>query len=619
MSEQKKSNKTAVRLIETFMLAFVTTIIMSLCTFGASAKEYTYTVGDGAVYNVKVGDVVNLIIPNSASQMSAYAYYWFPSAGEDDLDVEKSSQSSMATFTFKRGGTVKVPCGLNGTIINYIPQTRYDSFTNSYYTYYLTNSYSQNYDYTITFNVSDNRPPQITSQPVNVIAAEGKKCTVNFEVYSYLKPLTYTWYYAEKGTKTFKKAKTTKSGKYTVTMDKTKNGRKLYCIVTDSKGQRTKTDTVTIKMADKVKIKKQPESKTVVIGNKTNISLKATGTGKLTYTWYYADKGSNKFSKSSVKTSYYSPTATKDLNGRRVYCVVKDAYGQSVKSNTVKITLSKKVGITKQPTSVTVRKGSTASVKVNAYSGNKPLKYRWYYANKGSDKFKKSSVTDATYSIKMNEKLSGRRVYCVVVDSKGNKVKSKTATLKMAAQVKITSQPKNKIVATGNEATIKCKATGTGKLTYTWYMKYPDSDKFEKNTDYKGNTFKMLINADNNGTKVYCVIKDTYGQKVKSKVVTLKMAAPIVIKNTYVKTNSLGQVVSQTVEAEGEGKLTYTWYRCYSSETQYTAVKNNNHKTLTIIDNDRYNTPIFVYCEVSDNYGQMEKTGLEIFNFKATL
>ena len=49
------------------------------------------------------------------------------------------------------------------------------------------------------------------------------------------------------------------------------------------------------------------------------------------------------------------------------------------------------VKITTQPKNVTVGYGETAKVSVKA-SGD-GLTYLWYYANKGSDTFKKSSVT----------------------------------------------------------------------------------------------------------------------------------------------------------------------------------------------------------------------------------
>lgn len=109
MNTQNETKKLSVSFVKPLLLTFVTMVIMSLFTFGASAKEYTYTVTNGAVYNVKAGDVVNLIIPDSASGMAAYAYYWYAGADEETLSVEKDSKSSLATFTFKRGGEIRVP------------------------------------------------------------------------------------------------------------------------------------------------------------------------------------------------------------------------------------------------------------------------------------------------------------------------------------------------------------------------------------------------------------------------------------------------------------------------------------------------------------------------------
>ena len=51
---------------------------------------------------------------------------------------------------------------------------------------------------------------------------------------------------------------------------------------------------------------------------------------------YYAKKGSSKFKKvSSAKTATYSLKMTSSTDGRKVYCVVTDKYGVSVKSKTV--------------------------------------------------------------------------------------------------------------------------------------------------------------------------------------------------------------------------------------------------------------------------------------------
>ena len=55
----------------------------------------------------------------------------------------------------------------------------------------------------------------------------------------------------------------------------------------------------------------------------------------------------------------------------------------------------------------------------------------YYGKNKGSDKFVKSSITDATYTVKMAKKVDGRQAYCVVKDKYGKTAKSDVITLKM--------------------------------------------------------------------------------------------------------------------------------------------------------------------------------------------
>ena len=133
------------------------------------------------------------------------------------------------------------------------------------------------------------------------------------------------------------------------------------------------------------------------------------------------------FTKSSTTSATYSTTMTSARSGRQVYCVVKDQYGNSVKTNTV--TLKAKVAITTQPTSKTVAKNATVSTTVKATGLG--LKYSWYYKDAGTSTFIKSTTTSATYSTTMNSARNGRQVYCVITDKYGNTVQSDVVTLKM--------------------------------------------------------------------------------------------------------------------------------------------------------------------------------------------
>ena len=115
--------------------------------------------------------------------------------------------------------------------------------------------------------------------------------------------------------------------------------------------------------------------------------------------------------------------------GRQLYCVVTDAYGNSVTTNTVTIDMIPTLAITKQPESVKVAEGALANVKVEA--SGEGLKYAWWIAAAGSTSFSKSSVTAASYSVAMNASRAGRQLYCVITDASGNSVKSNTVTIDM--------------------------------------------------------------------------------------------------------------------------------------------------------------------------------------------
>ncbi len=73
------------------------------------------------------------------------------------------------------------------------------------------------------------------------------------------------------------------------------------------------------------------------------------------------------FPKSSITGPVYSVTLTSARNGNQLYCVVTDKYGQTARSNTVKMTVAAQApAFTAQPVNYTGAVGSTASVTAAA-------------------------------------------------------------------------------------------------------------------------------------------------------------------------------------------------------------------------------------------------------------
>ena len=235
--------------------------------------------------------------------------------------------------------------------------------------------------------------------------------------------LTYKWYIKNEGQSKYSRSSIT-GATYSCKMSEKAKNRRVTCIITDQYGNEVQTKTVLFREA--ASIVTEPKTTYGKQGATVNVEIEASGDG-LTYQWYLKNANGNKYTKSTIKDDTYTVEMSKKVDGRRIRCVVKDKYGNKVETKTVLLRMA--ATITSQPKSVTVKKGATAEATVKAVGTD--LTYQWYIKNKGSDKFVKSSITDATYTVKMAKKVDGRQAYCVVKDKYGKTAKSDVITLKM--------------------------------------------------------------------------------------------------------------------------------------------------------------------------------------------
>ncbi|MBE6038548.1 MAG: hypothetical protein E7218_05015 [Anaerofustis stercorihominis] len=436
----------------------------------------------------------------------------------------------------------------------------------------------------------------ITSQPKDVMVAKGEMARASVKATG--ENLRYRWYYAESGSDTFSMSTSFTGNTYSVAMNDARNGRRVYCVVTDKYGVSAKSDTVTLSMKGGVAITTQPKDVTVAAGATAKVTLTATGEG-LTYKWYFKNAGSSKFSYTSSFTgNSYSVKMDESRSGRQVYCVVTDKYGNSVQSATATLSMSSAVAITTQPKDVTVAKGTTAKVTLTATGEG--LTYKWYFKNAGSSKFSyTSSFTGNSYSVKMDASRSGRQVYCVVTDKYGNSVQSATATLSMSG-VTITAQPMNVTVVKGATAKVTVGATGEG-LTYKWYFKNAGASKFSYTSSFTGNSYSVKMDASRSGRQVYCVVADEYGLLLLLLLSTLSMSGVTITAQPMNVTVVKGATAKVTVGATGEG-LTYKWYfkNAGASKFSYTSSFTGNSYSVKM---DASRNGRQVYCVVTDKYG----------------
>ena len=460
--------------------------------------------------------------------------------------------------------------------------------------------YYGSYYQTMTY-IDPSTAVKITQQPKNVVVANG--ATAKLTVKATGDGLSYAWFYAKKFATTFTQSGNQTSNVLSLKMSSGWDGARFYCVITDMYGNSVTTDTVQLIMGNVATIKTQPKTAVAPNGKTAKITLKASGDG-LKYTWYYAKKGATKYTKSGNQTTnVLSIKMSAGWHGAQFYCVVTDKYGNSVKTNAVKMYMGNPAAIKTQPKSTAVVSGKTAKITVKA-SGD-GLKYTWYYAKKGATKYTKSgNQTTNVLSLKMSSSWNGAKFYCVVTDKYGTSVKTSTVTLSLAKVAKITTQPVNTVSPKNKTVKVSVKATGDG-LKYQWYYAKKGSSKYKK-TNVTSATYSVKMTSSVNGRKVYCVVTDKYGNSVKTKAVTLSLVDTKKVvakswKGTYeyisdgrkysisklsIKITSAGKVTIKVPKAgEGYNKGTFTYklkyVKCVGDAVHYRFT--NSTETLTVV------------------------------------
>ena len=283
--------------------------------------------------------------------------------------------------------------------------------------------------YTITVEKeAEPKELAIISQPESVICAMGD--TVTFTVEAEGDGLTYTWYYKNPGRTKFTAMAASEKNTYTITMNADRNGRQMYCVVRDERGNFLKSATATMALPT-LTITLQPADVVCGLNSTANFAITAEGEGELTYQWYYKNPARTQFTAMAAgEKNSYAITMNADRNGRQMYCVVRDSYGNAVKSDVVTMTMPELV-ITQQPESVTCEMDEKVTFTVIAEGEG--LTYTWYYKNPRSSKFTAMSASEKnTYTITMNSARDGRQMYCVVRDANGQKLTTDTVTMMTA-------------------------------------------------------------------------------------------------------------------------------------------------------------------------------------------
>lgn len=446
----------------------------------------------------------------------------------------------------------------------------------------------------------------ITTQPENVAANKGEKVTVAVEVKG--ENLKYEWWYANAGENIFTKSALdlAEPNEYTVVMDDSRDGRRLYCIVTDAYGHTAQTKTVTISMKKPLEIIHQPQDAEAADGEPVSTSVEATGTN-LTYSWWYKNTNDTKFLISSITGPVYEQIMNENRDGRQVYCVITDAFGNIVQTDTVTLVRRKPLEMTKQLENTMAANGETIELKVEA-SGD-ALTYEWWMASNKDAPFVNCDITTDVLLVEMNESTNGNQVFCVVTDKYGNRMQTETITISMLPPLEIVRQPQDAYAFVGETVSTSVEVIGE-EVTYTWWFANEDTNKFAQSS-LTTSTYEQEMNDMRAGRKVYCVITDKYGQSVQTETVVLLKKTPLAIVQQPVHMSVVEEneaVVSFEVQGDG---LTYAWY--VSDEDEQFGM-DACADTQYVFMMDRISDGRQVYCVVTDAYGDSVQTDTVMVN-----
>ena len=176
---------------------------------------------------------------------------------------------------------------------------------------------------------------KITTQPVDYVGAVNS--TARFTVAASGTGLTYQWQYSDDGGKTWL-ASSIKSAAYSAKFTADKNDRMVRCIVSDPSGASVTSDAAKMILSAPV-ITAQPKNYVGAVNSTAKFTVTASGSG-VTYQWQYSDDNGRTWLASSIKSATYSAKFTAEKDGRMVRCIVKDANGNTVTSNSASMKLS---------------------------------------------------------------------------------------------------------------------------------------------------------------------------------------------------------------------------------------------------------------------------------------
>lgn len=359
----------------------------------------------------------------------------------------------------------------------------------------------------------------ITSHPQDITAAVGT--TARFTVAAVGRDLSYQWQVKTPGGKWLSIEKNdTDAPVFHITAAAADNGKLFRCVITDGEGGVVVSDSAVLTVG--TIITRQPVDVCEAPGKTVSFSLEADGP-RLSYQWQVRTPGGEWAD--CLLPGSDTPTLTVDVTpdraGQQFCCVITDANGSRLVSDTATLTLG--IVITRQPADASAAPGEKVTFTVAAEGQD--LVYQWQIKTPGG------SWADCplpgngtpTLTVEAAAEHNGEQYRCVITDAGGSQLTSDAATLTLSVPLTgpiITRQPADATVAIDDTAVFTVAAEGQG-LTYLWQV-FRDGVWIDTSSEASTLTVKAAVGRT--GERYRCVIIDSYSREAISNEVVLTVS-----------------------------------------------------------------------------------------------
>ncbi|MBR0040603.1 MAG: hypothetical protein IJP64_04425 [Oscillospiraceae bacterium] len=276
--------------------------------------------------------------------------------------------------------------------------------------------------------------PSITVHPKTHSGYES--CQTSFTVSATGSNLRYQWQVSSNGESwsNLTNASSAATSHLVIKARDTMNDYQFRCIVTSQNGSSISNPATLTVLPN---ITRQPDSINTFFpgGGTLEFRVKASGTG-LTYQWIFSKDGGSTWYKLSGPTSATMSQliihATADMNHWMLRCLITNAYGKKLASQTATITFFSAILV--QPESVAVAEGENAVFNITARGADT---IQWQYRSPGTSDW--SNIPDTILvtsgsnwtkcTILAESRLNGYEFRCVIMGLDGKELISDTAML----------------------------------------------------------------------------------------------------------------------------------------------------------------------------------------------